>query len=41
MDAKIITIAIAFIILTSIQYTLNLILSELREIKEIIRSIRK
>jgi len=36
MNTKIIFIAIGFIILVGIQHTLNLILRELREIKEII-----
>lgn len=36
MDAKIIISVIIFIILISFQYTLNLILRELREIKNIL-----
>lgn len=36
MDAKIIISVIMFIILISFQYTLNLILRELREIKNIL-----
>lgn len=37
MDAKIIISVIIFIILISLQYTLNLILRELREIKNLLR----
>ncbi len=37
MDEKIIIGAIIFIILISFQYTLNNILKELREIKEILK----
>lgn len=37
MDEKILIIVIVFIILISFQYTLNNILKELREIKEILK----
>lgn len=37
MDAKLIITGIMFIILISLQYTLNLILRELREIKNILK----
>ena len=37
MDAKLVISVIIFIILISYQYTLNLILRELREIKNILR----
>ncbi len=41
MDAKIIISVIIFIILVSFQYTLNLILRELREIKKLLRKNSK
>lgn len=41
MDIKIVLVAIGFIIFISIQYTLNLILKELRELKEILGRQRK
>jgi len=37
LDFKIIAIIIFFVILVSIQYTLNLILKEIKELKKIIR----
>lgn len=41
MDAKIIISVIIFIILVSFQYTLNLTLRELREIKKLLRKNSK
>ncbi len=37
LDVKIIAIIIFFVILVSIQYTLNLILKEIKELKNIVR----
>jgi len=37
LDIKIIAIIIFFVILVSIQYTLNLILKEIKELKNIVR----
>jgi len=41
MDTKLIFSAIMLIILVSLQYTLNLILKELREIKKVLMSESK
>lgn len=41
MDAKFILSAIIFIILISFQYTLNQILKELRELKDILKKNSK